>query len=180
MPHLVHAFLCWIGLSLAWLGCATNLSGTHPSGGVESSTSSAASDFALRDLNGALVRLSDYRGKVILLSFFGSTCDPCVAELLQFQSVWDRHREKGFELISINTDGPELQSVVLQMVRRNGFRFPVLLDQETEVISRYNPKLELPYSVLLDRQGKTVRIHLGYRAGDEAKVEQEVLTLLSS
>jgi len=66
------------------------------------------------------------------------------------------------------------------MVRRNGFRFPVLLDQETEVISRYNPKLELPYSVLLDRQGKTVRIHLGYRAGDEAKVEQEVLTLLSS
>lgn len=177
---LVHVFLYWVALSFAGLGCATSLSGTQPNAGVQSSSGTPAADFTLRDLKGEMMRLSDFRGKVVLLSFFGSTCEPCVAELLQFQTIWDRHREKGFELISVNVDGPELKSVVQQMVGRNGFRFPVLLDQETEVISRYNPKLEMPYSVLIDRQGKIVRIHLGYRAGDEAKVEQEVLALLGS
>jgi peroxiredoxin len=157
-------------LALACSGCAGSRSGSR---------NSAVGGIALMDLKGRQVQLQDFRGKVVLLSFWGSHCDPCHLELPLLQDLWKRHRDRGFELISINVDGTDAESTVRQVVRRYRYTFPVLLDQETEVVSRFNPKLDLPYNVLLDKDGRVVFVHQGYRTGDEAKMEREVLKLFS-
>jgi peroxiredoxin len=136
-------------------------------------------DFSLSDLKGNKVRLSDFKDKVIFISFWASWCEPCRTELPQLEKIWKRHKDKGFELISIAIDPPDLEGTVRQMARRYRYKFPVLLDPETEVSSRFNPAMELPFGLLIDRDGKIVTTHQGYRIGDEETIEKEITDLLA-
>jgi hypothetical protein len=65
------------------------------------------------------------------------------------------------------------------MVRRYKYRFPVLMDQETEVSNRFNPTMDLPYSVLVDRRGRIAAVHQGYRIGDEETIESKIKNLIN-
>ena len=156
------------------LGCA----GASHETRAEGIGKSATHGFSLPDLQGNRVALSAYAGKVLLLAFWDAACEPCLQELPLLQEIWERLRDRGLSMVAVNVDGPELRSMVQQIVGRYRFRFPVLLDQETEVISRYNPKLELPFTVLLDRSQHIAFFHQGFRPGDEKKIEEELLTLL--
>lgn len=148
------------------------------SGAGEGHRSQVVGDFSLHDLKGRRVRLSDFSGKAVLLSFWATWCDPCQQELVQMQTLWERYRERGLELLSVNTDPPENESTVRDTVQRYRYRFPVLLDSDSEVVNRFNPKLELPYSVLLDRAGRIAKIHQGYKSGDEVLIDKEIRDLL--
>ena len=90
-----------------------------------------AGNFALRDLAGNTVRLSDYGDKVVYLSFWASWCEPCRSELPQLQKIWERLHGQGFELLSIAVDPSDLENTVRSQVHRYRYRFPVLLDQDT-------------------------------------------------
>ncbi|MBN2497972.1 MAG: TlpA family protein disulfide reductase [Deltaproteobacteria bacterium] len=170
-----EARLLLVGLLLASLGCA---SATGKAGRDHSPHRTGVRDFALRDLRGQTVRLSDHAGKVVLLSFWATWCGPCQTELSQLQTIWKRLRERGFELLTIAIDPADTESEVRRMARRYGYEFPVLLDQETEVANRFNPTMDLPYSVLLDRRGAIAARHQGFKPGDEKIVEEEILRLL--
>ena len=137
-----------------------------------------AQGFALYDTKGHRVSLGDYRGKVVLVDFWATFCEPCIMSLPALQDVWDRHRAQGFELVSIAVDGADKESLVRQLSQRYRFRFPVLLDQQSEVVNRFDPKLDLPFSVLFDREGHVASIHQGYRTGDENALEEEITRLL--
>jgi len=139
----------------------------------------ATVDFSLRDLKGNLFRLADLRGKVIYLSFWATWCEPCRIELSILQKFWKKRRNSGFELVTISADPPDLENDVRQQVRRYAYKFPVLLDQETEVSDRYNPTMALPFGLLIDRQGKIVAVHQGFRIGDEETVKKEIMELLA-
>lgn len=135
--------------------------------------------FTLSDLKGQKVSLRDFRGKVVLLAFWGACCQKSRESLQGLQEIWDRYRDRGFELVSINKDPPDKQSEVRQAVRRYRYRFPVLLDQESEVSNRFNPTMAFPFHVLLDRQGRIVRVFEGYRVGDEVFIEEQINKILS-
>ena len=65
-----------------------------------------------------------------------------------------------------------------QVVHQKKMTFPVLLDEETSVVARYNPKKEMPFSVLVDRSGAIVKTFPGYAPGNEKKLAAEVDALL--
>ena len=135
-------------------------------------------NFSLRDLRGKRIQLRDFENKVVLLSFWASWCKPCHQELPVLQNIWQRHRARGFELVSIAVDPPDTESEVRQMTRRYRYEFPVLLDPETDVANRFNPTMDLPYSVLIDREGRIAAVHQGYRIGDEVTIENKINALL--
>lgn len=137
-----------------------------------------AGDFALHDLEGATVRLSDYGDKIVYVSFWASWCEPCRSELPQLQKIWERLRDKGFVLLSIAVDPSDLENAVRRQVHRYRYHFPVLLDQDTEVANRYNPTMTLPFGVLFDRRGRIAYTHKGYRIGDEQLIEKKIEKLL--
>jgi len=142
-------------------------------------TKGVAGDFRLPDLSGKTVRLSDYRNKVVYLSFWASWCEPCRSELPQLQKIWERQHDKGFELVSVAVDPSDLENTVRRQVHRYRYRFPVLLDQDTEVANRFNPTMSLPFGVLFDRRGRIAYTHKGYRIGDEQLIEEKISKLLS-
>lgn len=157
-----------------WSGCASSQKIVMPESGKK-----VVGDFTLRDLKGHKVSFRDFGDKVVLLSFWATWCGPCHTELPLLQEVWDRHRGNGFELISICVDPADTENEVRQMVRRYRYRFPVLMDQETEVSNRFNPTMDLPYSVLIDKAGRIAFIHQGYRIGDEEILEKKIEKLIS-
>lgn len=144
-----------------------------------SGASAAQGDFALRDMTGRTVRLSDYLGKnVVLLNFWASWCAPCAAELPQLDRIYKAHRSAGLMILGIVMDGPETMANVAPIVRRYDLSFPVLLDEETRVVGIYNPKRAAPYSVLFGKDSAIVKSREGYVAGDERALEADILAQL--
>jgi peroxiredoxin len=130
--------------------------------------------FTLRDINGKQVSLSDFSGQVVLISFWATWCTPCQAEMPHLQRFYETYRDKGFTVLSINTDDARSSSQVKPLVKSKGLTFPVLLDKETAVVALYNPAKTLPYGVLVGKDGGIEQVFQGYTPGEEVRVEEAV------
>jgi thiol-disulfide isomerase/thioredoxin len=138
-----------------------------------------ATDFTLKDLSGRPWILSECLAhNVVLLDFWATWCGPCQKELPHLQRLQDAYGEKGLQVLTVNIDGPDGTADVSAVVDRYGFRFPVLLDADSRVVSIYNPSLILPHSVLVDRRGVIRHVHQGYSPGDERILEDRIAALL--
>jgi peroxiredoxin len=178
-----------LGLAAALAACgppkdpaaASGSGASGPSGATAepSKGGAKAPDFTLPALKGGSVSLSDYFGKnVVLIDFWSTTCDPCMVEMPHIVTMYEKYKDKGFVVLAVSLDGPESLSQVQSMVHDKKMSFPVLLDQETKVIARYNPKRDMPFAVLIDRSGAVVDKRGGYTPGDEKALEAKVVELL--
>lgn len=140
----------------------------------------AAQDFMLRNVDGKPVKLSDYKGKVVLLQFWATWCGPCKVEMEHLQPMYEQLNGQGFEVLSISSDDARTSSQVKPFVKRKKYDFTVLLDRDATVTGTYNPTKTLPYSVLIDRQGQVYKQYSGYNPGDEKTLEKDVKELLAN
>lgn len=164
-------------LTLVLAACGASQSG---SSAPASQASGQAADFALRDTEGRLVRLSDHRGKVVLVNFWATWCVPCAAELPHLQRLYEAYGAQGFVVLAISMDGPESVAEVVPRARRYGLTFPVLLDEETRVVAEYNPKRSAPFTALIGPDGVVAKTREGYSAGDEIAIETDIKALLAT
>lgn len=143
-------------------------------------TGATASDFTARDIEGKTIRLSTYLGKqVILLNFWQTWCEPCVAEFPHLRRMYEANKDRGFIIFGVAMDGPETVANVPAFAKRNQLNFPVLLDEDSHIAAIYNPKKSAPLSVLIDKTGKIAVIREGYNPGDEDYLAQEVEKVLA-
>lgn len=118
-------------------------------------------DFTAVLTDGSTFTLSDYEGSVILLNFWATWCGPCVGEMPAFPRLLEKY---GDDLTLIAVDLGEDAETVENFLERNGYEFPVALDLEGDIGSLY-PSDGIPYTVLIDRDGKIAFTHLGaYKA----------------
>lgn len=131
-----------------------------------------APDFALKDAEGKTVHLADYRGKVVLLDFWATWCDPCRLEIPWFIEMQRKNKDRGFEVLGVSMDD-EGWEVVKPFMKNIGVNYRVLIgnDQTTEL---YGGVDALPTTFLIDRQGKIAAVHIGLasRKDFEDGVEQ--------
>jgi peroxiredoxin len=144
-------------------GATTPATASSPS----DSDGEEAPDFTLPTLDGDSVTLSELRGKkVVLIDFWSTTCDPCLREMPELVKIYKERKDKGFEVLAITIDGPDTMAQVSSVVKSKNMIFPILLDEETEVMDRYNPKGELPFTAVINREGRIVLKRAGYQPGD--------------
>lgn len=176
-----------LGMAVAlssFVGCGgeQGAGATNPGDVQRSGASGAgvtATDFTARDVEGKTVRLSTYLGKqAILLNFWQTWCEPCVAEFPHLRKMYEANKDKGFIILGVAMDGPETVANVAAFVKRNQLSFPVLLDEDSHIAAIYNPKKSAPLSVLIDRSGKIAVIREGYNPGDEEYLAAEVAKVL--
>ncbi len=114
-----------------------------------------APDFQLPTLDGGILRLSDYRGKVVILNFWTRTCPPCREEMPDLAELAHTGRERGdFVVLTVNTDDTaESASEVLEAPLGGPPPFPVALDPDREVVTdKYGTRL-LPETWFIDKKG---------------------------
>ena len=135
----------------------------------------AAPEFELRDLHKQPHRLSEYRGKVVLVNFWASWCVPCVTEMPGMQRLADTLKDQPFEILAINVSDSENR--IHEFLRRMGLRLTILMDLDGEAFKAWQGKV-LPASFLLDRSGRIRYQVIGPLEwdGDEAgKIIEELL-----
>jgi peroxiredoxin len=140
----------------------------------------APPDFELSTVDGRSERLSEHLGKeVVLLDFWATFCEPCLASMPHLETLYRQHKAEGFVVLGIDIDGPDSVAQVKNAVSKLGVSFPILLDQETRVVALYNPKTSAPYSVLIGRDGRILKKQEGYTTGDAAAVDRDVVAALA-
>jgi peroxiredoxin len=136
---------------------------------------SPAPDFTLRSSGGPNLRLSEQRGQVVLLNFWATWCGPCREEMPQLNRLYDKYRGAGLVMLGVNVD--EDPAKAAEVAQKLGVRFPVLLDSNKQVSSRYELSA-MPSTVLIDRDGKVRFLHKGYREGYAQLYDQQIRDLI--
>ncbi len=119
----------------------------------------AAPDFTLQDSSGRSVRLSDYRGKVVLLNFWATWCPPCKAEIPWFVEFERQHKEQGFAVVGISMDEDGWQAVK-PFISEAGINYRVLLGNDSTA-QLYGGVDALPTTFIIDREGRVANVHQG-------------------
>jgi thiol-disulfide isomerase/thioredoxin len=126
---------------------------SQPKAGTE-----LAPDFMLKTIDGTSLRLSDYRGKVVLLDFWATWCAPCQEEIPHFVEWQARYGNQGLQVIGVSMDDD--YRPVEKVTRELSMNYPVVIGTQ-ELASRYGGILGLPANIVIGRDRTIVSKHLG-------------------
>lgn len=162
-----YVILALLAVTLALAAC----SGVGASGGgntrmadveVGNKVGMRAPDFALPEVrSGKTVRLSDLKGKPVLINFWATWCGPCRLEMPELEAAYEAHGNEGFTVVAVDVKIDDGLPAVLAFIDELGLTFPVVRDVTGEVeIGLYNV-LGYPTSVFVDRDGIIRYVHRG-------------------
>lgn len=135
----------------------------------DAATRAPVRDFILTDAEGKQKRLSDYRGSVVILSFWASWCTPCLVELPTFGEIERKLHEKGLHVLAVNVDeGDEGKTFAKDFWAKNKFQFPSFFDSGKTIAQQFEVEA-LPSNFVIDRQGRMA--FSGFGANDWSNPE---------
>src|SRR3990170_1647332 len=171
----------WAGvaLGLGLLAMTSPVWPIEPRGGeglaCDPEAKAANVSFTLQDMNGRSVRLSDYRGKVLLVDFWATWCGPCKVEIPGFVELYGKYRTQGFEIVGMLVEDEIAKArPFAQQFKMN---YPVLDTASREDVQEaYGPLWGLPTAFLIGRDGRICRKNSGFTPKEE--FEREIKALL--
>jgi len=127
-----------------------------------------APDFTLEDVNGKTIKLSDYKGKVVIINFWATRCPHCIAEIPDFVKFYNAYREKGVEVIGI-VGGPIDE--VKKIISEEKITYPVCWRGVKKVVDLYGIQF-VPTTFIIDKKGNIYHKKIG------AMSEEEIIKLV--
>ncbi len=124
-----------------------------------------APDFTLKDASGASVKLSDYKGKVVLLDFWATWCGPCKIEIPWFMEFEQQYKDRGFAVVGVSMD-EDGWAAVKPYIESRKINYRILLGND-QVGDMYGGVESLPTTFMIDRTGKIAAVHVGLEMGKE-------------
>lgn len=131
-----------------------------------------APEFSLKDVNGAEIKLSDFKNKVVAINFWATWCPSCRDEILELTSLYNQYKGEGLEVIGIAMDWNG-KKVVPAFVAKNNINYTVLLGNE-EVGDLFGGIAAIPTTVIIDKEGNIRKKYIGYEEKEvfEAKIKE--------
>jgi thiol-disulfide isomerase/thioredoxin len=136
-----------------------------------------ARDFTLPDLDGKSHKLSDYRGKVVLVNFWATWCPPCRREMPSMERLSQRLRDQPFAILAVNQQEEPDGVFVFTGQLDPAPTFPILFDRNSTVSHAWGVP-GLPASFIVDKAGRVVYRAMGGREFDHPEIEQAIRALL--
>ena len=137
--------------------------------------SKANLNYTVKDMNGASVKLADYKGKVILVNFWATWCPPCKAELPALIELYDRYKDQGLVVLGIS--GDDDAETLRAFASEWKITYPMIVGRdETDLMDSYGPIYGYPISVIVGRDGSVCGKHVGPATKEE--FEREIKALL--
>lgn len=111
-----------------------------------------AADFTLKDANGNAIKLSDYRGKVVLLNFWATWCGPCQLEIPWFIEFQQLYKSKGLQVLGVSMDD-DGWAAVKPYIAQHKINYPIVLGNDS-VSQLYGGIDSLPTTFIIDQEGR--------------------------
>jgi len=156
-----------------WLALAFLASQAHAA--TAATTSSVAPDFALRTFSGENLRLSEFRGNVVAISFWATWCGPCQQEMARLEGLHGRYEKAGLITLGINLDDDLRRAET--MVQRLALTYPQLVDQAKDIARLYEVD-STPFTVFIDREGVVRHVHQVFRTDDTSLYLDQIRQLI--
>lgn len=163
-------------LSLALGACSSSARLDRASSVKPDKDRKTAPEFTLKDASGKPVRLADYRGKVLILDFWATWCEPCAMEIPWFMDLERREKDHGLAVLGVSMDD-EGWDAVKPFAAKIGLNYPVVLGND-ETALLYGGVDALPTTFLIDREGRIAAVHVGL--ADRRDIEDGVERLLQT
>lgn len=150
-----------------------------PEGGASGAVGSKAPELSATPVSGdGPKKLADAAGKVVIVDFWATYCDPCKKSFPKYQQMVDQF---GGELvvIGVSVDDPEdaSEDKLKEFASATGAKFSIVWDKEQATAGKYSPP-KMPTSYVIDKEGVVRHVHAGYESGEEDKIAEEVNALL--
>jgi len=172
---LPRRFIAACALAVLLAACSRPTSTVKSTVKVEKDRKQAP-NFTLKDATGAEVKLSDYRGKVVLLNFWATWCGPCKIEIPWFIDFQQQYKDRDFVVVGVSMDDDGWQSVK-PYVTQHKINYRVVIGTE-ELTQQYGGVDSLPTTFVLDREGRIASLHVGLVSKSE--YQNEILNLLDT
>ncbi len=131
-----------------------------------------AADFALPELHGGNLKLAELRGKVVLVDFWATWCEPCIKELPELEKLQQQFAARDVVIVGISLDKERKNA--LELASSLKLKFKLLHDPEGKVAEAYDPP-KMPSSYVIDRDGVVRFVNAGFSgAADVAKLRREL------
>ena len=172
------AVLLLIGCAAVGLGSLAykRRSADAPVSVKDQSSRHLAPDFELKDGSGKLVRLSDYRGKVVLLDFWATWCGPCNIEIPWFEEFERTYKDKGFAVLGVSMDDDGWKAIT-PFVAEKKINYRILLGND-KTGDQYGGLEALPTTFMIDREGRIAKTFVGL--SDKKEFEDVIQKLLQA
>jgi peroxiredoxin len=149
-----------IGVVAVWLGIVACSPSRSPHAAVKDpATRHKAPEFALKDANGNLVHLSDYKGKVVLLDFWTTWCGPCNIEIPWFTQFEKKYEDRGFVVLGVSMDEDGWKAIK-PFAKAQKINYPVVLGNDMTG-DLYGGIQALPTTFIIDREGRIAAVEIG-------------------
>lgn len=119
---------------------------------VEKVRSMQATDFSLSTLTGEQRSLAAEKGKIVIINFWASWCNPCKIEAPHLQAYYEKHKED-VEILAVNVTSKDKKAAVQTFVDQYGLTFPILLDESGDISTMYGA-FTIPTTIILNRNGE--------------------------
>ncbi|MBI3541894.1 MAG: TlpA family protein disulfide reductase [Deltaproteobacteria bacterium] len=151
--------------------------GSHPLGSAPESAKNLPIDLRFARFDSKeTVSFKDFAGKVVLVNFWASWCEACMAEMPSIQKLYDQLKGEGFQVIAINVDDKP-EKVVPQIVKGLHLTFPIYTEGDGELSKAFDV-VAIPFSVVADRQQKIIMQEAGERDWSSEATVAEIRKLL--
>ena len=161
-PMTIIQWILVSGLLISSLATASTIQGPAP-------------DFTLKSNTGDNLKLSEFRGEVVMINFWASWCGPCREEMPILDALYDRYKDLGFTILGVNVEKNSKKAD--NLLKSIPVTFPILYDSSNQVSKMYDV-VAMPSTILVDRDGNMRYLHRGYQKGYEIEYEEQVRGLL--
>jgi len=172
-----------IGLIIALVGAGFFIKAQEPKKGIEKVLGEQKlPEVSLSDVNGKKINVADYgkSGKVTVLSFWATWCIPCKKELTNVADLYEEWQKKyNVQVVAVSIDDSRSAGKVKPYVESQRWTYEVLLDMNQDLKRALNIQ-SVPFTVVVDANGKVVSTHSGYVEGDEFVLEEELQKLAAA
>lgn len=167
-----------LGLTLLFAGSSYSLDKAHLKAIGIQELKQEAPDFTIKDTDGKVMSLKDFRGKVVILHFWATWCKPCKEEFPLFEKMYQRFKDNDIVFLPIAIDAKATQEDIDAFAKGLGARFLVYLAKPGNVPDRYWT-WGVPVTYFLDRNGWIIGRAIGPRKWDSQEIVSLIQGLLS-